>query len=244
MCSQMKAVILAAGKGKRMGELTADLPKPMVEVEGKPVLQHVIEGLRDVAGIHDFFLIVGWCGQVIRDYFGDGKRWGVRISYGEQTVQDGTGKAPELAREWVGADRFLLMYGDIFLRPPPTDYALLVAAFKEDGVIAVKDGEDLTKGGAVVLDGDGFMVDLVEKGSGSQIPPNAFYNAGIYLLPSLIFNYTAKLEKSPRGEYEFTDALKALVKAGARLRGVTLRREWADVRDPSVLAELNGRGKP
>jgi NDP-sugar pyrophosphorylase family protein len=237
----MKAVILAAGKGKRMGELTEDTPKPMLEVDGKPVLEHIVEGLRDVAGIHDFFLIIGWCGHVIHDHFGDGKRWGVRISYGEQKVQDGTGKAPELAREWVGADRFFLMYGDILLRPP-TDYALLVAAFKEDGVLAVKDGENLTKGGAVVLDGDGFMIDLVEKGTGSQIPPNAFYNAGIYLLTPRIFDYTSKLEKSPRGEYEFTDALKAGVKAGSRLRGVTLRREWADVRDPSVLAELNNRG--
>jgi NDP-sugar pyrophosphorylase family protein len=227
-----------------MGDLTANLPKPMVEVEGKPVLEHIVEGLRDEAMITDFFIITGWCGNVIRDYFGNGKQWGVQISYGEQTVQDGTGKAPELAREWVGADRFLLMYGDIFLKPPPTDYALLVAAFKEDGVIAVKDGEDLTKGGAVVLDNDGFMIDLVEKGGAGQVPPNAFYNAGIYLLPSLVFNYTAKLEKSPRGEYEFTDVLKALVKeAGARLRGVILRREWADVRDPSVLAELNRRGK-
>jgi dTDP-glucose pyrophosphorylase len=214
----------------------------MVEVEGKPVLEHIIEGLRDVAGIRDFFLIIGWCGHVIRDHFGDGGRWGVRITYGEQTVQDGTGKAPELARTWVGADRFLLTYGDILLRPP-TDYALLVAAFKEDGVIAVKDGEDLTKGGAVVLDGNGFMVDLVEKGSGTEVPPNAFYNAGIYLLTPRIFEHTARLEKSPRGEYEFTDALKAGVKAGDRLRGVTLRREWADVRDPSVLAELNRRGK-
>jgi dTDP-glucose pyrophosphorylase len=83
------------------------------------------------------------------------------------------------------------------------------------------------------------MIDLVEKGGSGQVPANAFYNAGIYILPSMIFKFTAKLKKSPRGEYEFTDALKAVVKAGARLRGVTLRREWADVRDPSVLAELN-----
>jgi len=232
-----KAVILAAGKGTRMGDLTANLPKPMIQVEGKPVLEHIMEGLRDEAGIKDFFIITGWCGNVIRDYFGDGKRWKVNIAYGEQVVQDGTGKAPELAKEWVGQDRFLLTYGDILLRPP-TDYKWLVEACNESGVIAVKDGEDLTKGGAVVLDKDGFMIDLVEKGSGAP-PANSFYNAGIYILPSMIFKFTAKLEKSPRGEYEFTDALKALVKAGARLRGVTLRREWADVRDPSVLAELN-----
>jgi len=235
-----KAVILAAGKGTRMGDLTASLPKPMVQVEGKPVLEHIVEGLRDEANILDFFIITGWCGDVIRDYFDDGSRWKVSISYGEQVVQDGTGKAPELAKDWVGRDAFLLTYGDILLRPP-TDYKLLVESFYETGVIAVKDGEDLTKGGAVVLDQESFMIDLVEKGGSGQVPANAYYNAGIYILPSLIFRYTAKLKKSPRGEYEFTDALKALVKEGARLRGVTLQRAWADVRDPSVLAELNRR---
>jgi len=233
-----KAVILAAGKGTRMGELTANLPKPMVQVEGKPVLEHIVEGLRDEAKIGEFFIITGWCGHVIRDYFGDGSRWNVKIAYGEQVVQDGTGKAPELAKEWVGDDRFFLTYGDILLRPP-TDYALLAGAFREDGVIAVKDGEDLSKGGAVVLDRQGFMIELVEKGGSGQVPANAYYNAGIYLLTPDIFTYTGRLEKSPRGEYEFTDALKATVKAGAKLRGVTLRRAWADVRDPSVLAELN-----
>jgi dTDP-glucose pyrophosphorylase len=111
-------------------------------------------------------------------------------------------------------------------------------------VIAIKDGEDLTKGGAVVLDSDGYMIDLVEKGAASQVPANAFYNAGIYILPSLIFKFTARLEKSPRGEYEFTDALKSFVKeTGAHLRGVILRGGWADVRDPSVLAQLNSRAK-
>jgi len=240
----MKAVILAAGKGTRMGELTANLPKPMVQVEGKPVLEHIVEGLRDEAGIKDFFIITGWCGNVIRDYFGQGDRWKVSVSYGEQVVQDGTGKAPELAKEWIGNEKFLLMYGDILLRPA-TDFKRLVEAFREDGVIALKkvSDEELSKGGAVILNGDGFMIDLIEKAPVGQIPPNAFYNAGIYLLTPRIFDYTARLEKSPRGEYEFTDALKASMKAGDRLRGVTLRQEWADVRDPSVLAELNSRSK-
>jgi NDP-sugar pyrophosphorylase family protein len=239
----MKAVILAAGKGTRMGELTAELPKPMLQVEGKPVLEQIVEGLREEAGVRDFFIITGWRGQVIRDHFGDGSHWGVKIAYGEQVVQDGTGKAPELAKEWVGDDTFLLTYGDILLRPP-TDYRLLVDAARDAGVIAVKapkNPEELTKGGAVVLDEKGLMIELIEKGSGMP-PLNSFYNAGIYVLPPAIFRYTAKLEKSPRGEYEFTDALKTFVKAGERLRGVTLTREWADVRDPSVLDELNRRG--
>lgn len=237
----MKAVILAAGKGTRMGELTATLPKPMVRVDGKPVLEHIVTGLRDEAGIREFCIIIGWCGEVIQKHFGSGKALGVEIVYREQLVQDGTGKAPELARDWIGPDRFLLTYGDILLRPP-TDYRLLVDAFHEEGVIAVKDGEDLTKGGAVILNADGFMTDLIEKGALGEVPPNAYYNAGIYLFTPGIFAFTARLEKSPRGEYELTDALKACVQAGNRLRGVTLRREWADVRDPGVLAALNARG--
>jgi dTDP-glucose pyrophosphorylase len=87
------------------------------------------------------------------------------------------------------------------------------------------------------------MCDLVEKGGLTEVPPNAFYNAGIYLLTPRIFEFTARLEKSPRGEYEFTDALKACARAGERLRGVTLTKAWADVRDPGVLAELNGQSR-
>jgi NDP-sugar pyrophosphorylase family protein len=236
----MKAVILAAGKGTRMGELTATVPKPMKEIGNKPILAHIVEGLRDEAGIREIFIITGWCGHVIRDYFGDGSRLNVSVSYGEQVVQDGTGKAPELAKEWIGGEKFLLMYGDILLRPA-TDFKRLVEAFREDGVVALKQvsEEELSKGGAVVLDGGGFMIDLVEKAGAGQVPPNAFYNAGIYLLTPQIFAHTAKLQKSPRNEYEFTDALKAFVKSGARLRGLTLQGDWADVRDPAVLAELN-----
>jgi NDP-sugar pyrophosphorylase family protein len=240
----MKAVILAAGKGTRMGELTAHVPKPMKEVGGRPILEHIVQGLRDHAGITDFFIITGWCGHVIRDYFGDGSRFQVSVTYGEQVVQDGTGKAPELAKEWIGADKFLLMYGDILLHSP-ADYQLLVEAFREDGVIALKkvSDEELSKGGAVVLNEAGFMIDLVEKAPVNQVPKNAFYNAGIYLLTPLVFEFTAKLEKSPRNEYEFTDALRGLYKSGAKVRGVTLQGDWADVRDPAVLAELNSRAK-
>jgi len=234
----MKAVILAAGRGTRMGDLTTHLPKPMLDVEGKPVLEYIVEGLRDEAKITDIFIIIGWQGQVIRDYFADGKKWNVSITYGEQKVQDGTGKAPEVAREWVGNESFLLASGDILLRPA-TDYAALVKACREDGVIALKAGEDLTKGGAVVLNEQGFMTTIVEKGAAEEIPANAYYNAAIYVLPARIFEFTARLEKSPRGEYELTDALKAFVQSGAKLRGVILQRGWADVRDPGVLAELN-----
>src|SRR5689334_25048611 len=112
----MKAVILAAGKGTRMRDLTNELPKPMLRVQGKPILEQIHDGLLR-AGIREVFIVTGYRADVIEDYFGDGSRWGIRIVCGRQLVQDGTGKAPELAKAFVGDDTFLLTYGDILVRP-------------------------------------------------------------------------------------------------------------------------------
>src|SRR5688572_23758495 len=112
----MKAVILAAGKGTRMRELTNDIPKPMLKVQSKPILQHIVEGLM-TAGIRDFFIVTGFKAETIEEFFSDGRKFGANISYGRQVIQDGTGKAPELARKFVGQDDFVLTYGDILVKP-------------------------------------------------------------------------------------------------------------------------------
>ncbi|MEE2948188.1 MAG: nucleotidyltransferase family protein, partial [Verrucomicrobiota bacterium] len=122
----MKAVILAAGKGTRMGALTEELPKPMLPVEGKPILEHIISGIA-AQGVRELCLIVGWKAEVIQKHFGEGSALGLNITYTTQEVQDGTGKAPELAREFVGDDAFLLTYGDILVRPET--YATMVERF-------------------------------------------------------------------------------------------------------------------
>src|SRR5882724_364876 len=108
----MKAVILAAGKGTRMKELTREIPKPMLPWKGKPILEHILDGLLQ-AGIRDVFIVTGFRGDVIEDHFGNGSKWNARITCGRQETQDGTGKAPEVARAFVGAASFILTYGDI-----------------------------------------------------------------------------------------------------------------------------------
>src|SRR5438094_2989411 len=152
MIIRMKAVILAAGKGTRMKELTNELPKPMLRVQGKPILEHILAGLQ-TTGAREFFIVTGWKAEVIENYFGDGKKLGVRIAYGRQLVQDGTGKAPELAKRFVGKDTFLLTYGDILVRPET--YQQMVARFGEEtfsGLVTVTGSEDVTKGGLFFFD--------------------------------------------------------------------------------------------
>lgn len=229
-----KAVILAAGRGTRMGDLTEDIPKPMMEVKGAPILETIIGGL--VAnGITDVLIVVGYRKEVITDYFGDGTGFDCRISYVEQVVQDGTGRVVELAKDFAGIDPFILSYGDILV--PQDSYAPLADFTGVDGKLTVKIDQDVRKGGAVFIE-DGMVTDLIEKPKENE-PTSPYYNAGIYSFSPGIFDYTAKLELSPRGEYELTDAIKAQVKDGLKIAAVELAGDWADVRDPEVLRELN-----
>jgi UDP-N-acetylglucosamine diphosphorylase / glucose-1-phosphate thymidylyltransferase / UDP-N-acetylgalactosamine diphosphorylase / glucosamine-1-phosphate N-acetyltransferase / galactosamine-1-phosphate N-acetyltransferase len=231
-----KAVILAAGRGTRMRKLTAELPKPMIEVRGKPVLQHIIEGLHD-AGIRDLLLVVGYRADVVRDFFGDGSRYNVAIQYVTQMVQDGTGRVVELARDFVGNRAFILAYGDILVAP--ANYKRVVDLPDDvEAFLTVTRGEDVTKGGAVFLNDEMNLVDLREKPEPGE-PTSPWYNAGLYTFRPSIFDFTAKLKPSPRGEYELTDAIRELAQSGRIVQALELTGEWADVRDPEILARLN-----
>ena len=219
-----------------MRDLTADLPKPMLEVRGKPVAQHIIEGLRD-AGVSEFLIVVGYRADVVQNHFGDGSRDKIDIKYATQVVQDGTGRVVDLSREFAGTSPFVLSYGDILV--DPCNYKKLVAL--DDGVdaiIGVKSGEDVSKGGAVFLNERLELVDLREKPAPGE-PVSPWYNAGVYTFRPSIFEFTAKLKPSPRGEYELTDAIRDMARAGKRIQALELTGEWADVRDPEILAKLN-----
>jgi dTDP-glucose pyrophosphorylase len=231
-----RAVVLAAGRGTRMRELTNDVPKPMIEVRGKPVLQHIVEGLRD-AGVRRFLVIVGYHAETVRNFFGDGRCHNVAIEYATQTVRDGTGRVVNLARDFTGGSPFVLSYGDILISP--VNYKRVVDLPDDvEAVITVTRGEDVSKGGAVFVNEQMELVDLREKTKPGE-PTSPWYNAGLYAFRPSIFEFIARLEPSPRGEYELTDAVRDLAHSGKKVQALELTGEWADVRDPEVLARLN-----
>jgi dTDP-glucose pyrophosphorylase len=231
-----KAVLLAAGRGTRMRDLTQELPKPMLEVRGKPVLQHAVEGLRDT-GLTNLLVVVGWRAEVVRNFFGDGSQLGVSIRYETQTVQDGTGRVVALAREFAGNDPFLLSYGDILVAPE--NYARICVALEDaEAVLTMKRSDDVSQGGAVFVNDKFELTDLREKPKPGE-PTSPWYNAGIYAFRPSIFDYIAKLRPSPRGEYELTDAVRELALTGKKVQALEIAGDWADVRDPEILAQLN-----
>jgi len=219
-----------------MRELTVELPKPMIEVRGKPVLQHIVEGLRD-AGIREFFIIVGYRADAVQNFFGDGSRYKIAIQYATQVVQDGTGRVVDIARNFAENSAFILSYGDILV--DPQNYKSIVDLPDDiEAITTVTRGKDVGKGGAAFLNERMELVDLREKSKPGEAS-SPWYNAGIYAFRPSIFEFAAKLKPSPRSEYELTDAIRDLAHSDKKVKALELTGEWADVRDPEILARLN-----
>jgi len=107
----MKVVILAGGKGKRLGELTKTLPKPLMPVAGKPIIKHIMDNFSEF-GITDFIVVVGYKKEDIMNYLGDGSRYGFNVRYIVQKEQLGTAHAISLVKNLVGP-YFFVVYGDL-----------------------------------------------------------------------------------------------------------------------------------
>ena len=226
----MKAVILAAGEGKRMHPLTRTRPKVMLPIANKPIVEHLLVEMKR-AGISEFIFIVGYHAETIRQHFGSGDKWGVKIDYVTQRKQMGTAHAVKLV-ERVAGSRFLLANGDVLVRAE--DIRKVLA---RDGVtlslIEAKDTRDL---GVVEMTGD-RIVAIHEK---VARPPSNLVNAGVYLLTADVFPAIARTGESPRGEYELTDSLQIMMSEGHTVSGVRID-QWLDVSYPWDLLAANER---
>jgi dTDP-glucose pyrophosphorylase len=230
-------VVLAAGRGSRLGELTRDTPKPLLDVGGTPMLRRVLEGLSS-AGVTDTAVITGYRGDLVERSV-RGWELAIRVEFRRQTQLDGTARAVALARDLLGDAPFCFAWADILI--DPDNYAAVVsAAAGSDGALAVNEVEDPWAGAAVEVDAAGFVTRIVEK------PPRGtsttrWNNAGLGVLPATVWRHIDELSLSARGEYELPRAVAALVSAGARLRSVPVVGAWADVGTPDDLATVRAR---
>ena len=234
----MKGVILAAGKGTRMKDITRTIPKPMVQVQGKPMLEHIVTAVRD-AGVTDIGLVVGYKKEMVSDYFGDGSRFGVALTYIEQKEQNGTGAAFHLAREFAAGDTVFHTFGDVMT--PAENYRGMIRYYQETGcdvLIGLNTVDDPCRGAAVYLDSDNNIVRMVEKPPAGTSTTNLI-NAGLIIFFPDIFSYTGRLTLSPRGEYELTEVFGMLRDQGRSLKGYILSGYWKDVGTPEDIDSMN-----
>ena len=231
-----KAVILAAGRGTRMGSLTSALPKPMLPLHGKPILEHQIERLEGV-GIERVLLITGYKAELVEGHFNRHPPASAAVSYRRQPTANGTGSAALLARDFVSSDGFLLTFGDILV-DQSVYRAVLDAMDRFDAVLTVKHVDDPHRGAAVYADGD-RVTGIVEKPPPGQSETN-WINAGIYGFRRAVFEELERIPVSPRGEYELTDAVSSMIEGGIGFGRIPIDGFWKDVGRPEDLAAAAG----
>ena len=218
----MHALILAAGKGTRLEPLTETQPKAMLPLVNKPLLQHVVEALRE-AGVREITIVVGYRGEVIREHFGDGSALGVSISYVVQEERLGTAHAIALASF---EDDFLVLNGDTLVSSE--DIARLMAEHQGVATIACRRVPDARSYGVVTLGKDGEVEKIVEK---PAQPESNMINAGMYVFSPEVSEVIKRTPLSPRGEYEITSTLEMLLREG-NVQGVEITGRWLDIGTP------------
>lgn len=224
----MQAVVLAAGKGTRLRPLTADKPKAVVEVDGRPLLSYGLEQL--VEYVDEFVLVVGYRKEAIIDHYGDSFR-GVPVTYVHQREQLGLAHAV-LATEPVVDDEFIVFNGDNVIE---ADLGAVLARHRTDDVDATLLVDDVSREeaaetGVLLTDDDGQLTALVEK---PDDPPGTLVLTGVFVFDSDIFHACHLLRPSDRGEYELTDAVDLLLRAGRRVETVTLDGWRVNVNTPA-----------
>lgn len=228
-----RAVILAAGRGARLGSLTAETPKPLLSVGGEPMLHRILGGLAR-GGIEEAAIVTGHLGEQIEAATGDGARWGMAIRYYRQTTLDGTARALSLAREFTAGERFFLGWGDIVVGVD--NYArVLELATEAEAVLAVNEVDDPASGGAVYVDASGRVTRLAEKPAPGTSTTH-WNNAGLMVLPPSIWAFVDALEPSLRGEYELPQAVAASIQAGMATVAAPIEGPWFDAGTPQSLA--------
>ncbi len=224
----MKAVILAAGEGKRMHPLTYTRPKVMLPIANKPILEHLLIEVRK-ADIREFIFIVGYCDEQVRSYFGSGDKWGISIDYCSQPRQLGTADAIRMVENLVDGS-FLMLNGDILVKHDDIKKVASQSVVTVS-VIETQDTKDL---GVVELS-QTRVVRIHEK---AKKPPSNMVNAGLYLFTPDIFEAISQTPKSPRGEYEITDSIQLMIDKGYTVSSQKINY-WLDMSYPWDLLSAN-----
>lgn len=232
----MKAIILSAGEGSRMRPLTLTKPKTMLPVAGKPIIQYNIESLRN-NGIADILLIVRYKEEMVRNYFGDGRDFGVNITYKTQKDFLGTANAISYGEDFID-ESIIVLNGDIILDDEVIGE--IIEKYNEekpDTLMVLTEVEDPSAFGVVEIE-NGYIKNIVEKPKKEEAPSN-LVNAGIYIFNKDIFDKINRTEISERGEYEITDSVSLQIEEGKEVKGYKTSKDWIDVGRPWELIEVN-----
>lgn len=222
--SETQAVILAGGKGTRLRPYTYEVPKSMLLLKNKPLLEYLIIHLRN-SGIKDIIICINEQGSKIKEYFGDGSRFNVRIVYSQEKTELGTGGALYNAKDIISSSPFLLLHGDLLT---DIDIKEMLSYHQQAGTtatMALKPIQNVKRFGQINLKGSVVTAFYGNKKAAS-IKRSNLINAGIYVLNQDIFKHFPS-----RAKFALEEILTTLIHK-QQVAGYVFDSLWVDVGDP------------
>ena len=231
----MKGIILHGGHGTRLRPLTHTGPKQLLPIANKPMSEYGLDAIRD-CGISDIAIIIGGTGSnKVKEYYGDGSKFNVRITYIEQESPKGIAHAINLCKEFIGDEKFLVFLGDNIIQKSINNTARKFESSDNDALVLLCEVENPERFGIADVK-DNKITKIMEK---PKDPPTNFAVTGIYFLTPKIFDIFARLKPSWRNELEITDALQILLEEKNKIAFEMITDYWKDTGTPQDIIHAN-----
>ena len=232
----MKGIILHGGHGTRLRPLTHTGPKQLLPIANKPMSEYCVEAIRD-CGISEIAIIIGGIGSNnVKEYYGDGSKFNVKITYIEQDEPKGIAHAINLCKEFIQNEKFLVFLGDNIIQKSINDISQKFESSDNDALILLCKVENPEQFGIADVK-ENKIVKIMEK---PKNPPTNLAVTGIYFLTSKIFDIFSRLKPSWRNELEITDALQMMLEEKNRVDFEMITDYWKDTGTPGDIIHANG----
>ena len=233
----MKGIILHGGHGTRLRPLTHTGPKQLLPIANKPMSEYCLEAIRD-CNITEIAIIIGGVGsEKVKEYYGNGEKFGVNITYVKQDEPRGIAHAINLCRNFIQDEKFLVFLGDNIIQKPISEIKEKFENSTFDAMLLLCEVDNPSRFGIADLK-DGKITKIMEK---PDEPPTNFAVTGIYLLTPEIFEIIDNLEPSRRNEFEITDALQILLEKNDNISYDVITDYWKDTGTPEDIINANAQ---
>ena len=233
---KMKGIILHGGHGTRLRPLTHTGPKQLLPIANKPMSEYCLNALKD-AGISEIAIIIGGvASNKVEEYYGNGEKFGVDITYISQDEPRGISHAINLCKDFIKNEKFIVFLGDNIIKKDISDYRKEFEKSEFAASILLCEVDNPRQFGIADLNSDGSIKKIMEK---PKDPPTNLAVTGIYFLTPKIFDVISRLKPSWRNELEITDALQMLLEEGNKMGYYMITDYWKDTGTPNDIIHAN-----
>ena len=231
----MKGVILHGGHGTRLRPLTHTGPKQLLPIANKPMSEYCLQAIKS-AGISEIAIIIGGIGsEKVKEFYGTGEKFGVKISYIEQDLPRGIAHAISLCKDFVNNEKFLVFLGDNIINKNISDFANEFINSNNDASVLLCEVDNPSRFGIADIK-ENKIIKIIEK---PKEPPTNLAVTGIYFLTPIIFEIIKNLKPSWRNELEITDALDNLLQMNKSISFHMITDYWKDTGTPEDIIHAN-----